>query len=499
MQKNVNGKRSVYNILYSIIGQAVTILMNIILPRLLIVYFGSATNGLLSSVSQVFIYVNLLEAGVGTATLQALYGPVARSEKENVNAIMAATHQYYKKAGIWYFIAVVALSVGFPLAVKSEVPIPTVVGVVFFSGIGGVINFFFQGKYRLLLTAEGKGYVVTNLVTVTFLLTSILKIVLIMMGCNVVFVQIAFSLASLLQMIYMGIYIKKKYKWLDLKVKPNYNAISQKNSVLVHQISSLVFNNTDILLLTIFCDLKVVSVYSMYRLILGSINTVAETISTSIQFALGQAYNTDKEKYLRLHDIYELSNITILFSCYSIAYIFILPFIKLYTAGVTDINYIDKLLPVLFISTFLLSSGRLASSMLVTFAGHFRKTQGRAILEAVINITVSLIFVNIYGIYGVLLGTVAALLYRANDLIIYANKVILHRSPWVTYKRWMINLAMLFLTVYVSNFFHPDLNSYISLFLYAALYAVIIIPSFFLIAFLADREVFKNVVAFSKI
>ena len=41
-----------------------------------------------------------------------------------------------------------------------------------------------------------------------------------------------------------------------MNVKPDFEAISQKNSVLVHQLSGMVFNNTDILLLSFLCDFK---------------------------------------------------------------------------------------------------------------------------------------------------------------------------------------------------------------------------------------------------
>lgn len=50
------------------------------------------------------------------------------------------------------------------------------------------------------------------------------------------------------------IYIHKNYGWIDLSVEPNEAAISQKNSVLIHQISTLVFSNTDVLVLSVFQD-----------------------------------------------------------------------------------------------------------------------------------------------------------------------------------------------------------------------------------------------------
>ena len=69
--------RSLKNLVCSILGQAAAVLAGLVLTRLILVGFGSAANGLITSVNQIFTYFILLEAGIGTASLQALYGPVA--------------------------------------------------------------------------------------------------------------------------------------------------------------------------------------------------------------------------------------------------------------------------------------------------------------------------------------------------------------------------------------------------------------------------------------
>ena len=61
--------------------------------------FGSEMNGFLNSIGQIFAYFTLLEAGMYGATLQALYAPIANSDKKEISSIMAATNRYYKKQG----------------------------------------------------------------------------------------------------------------------------------------------------------------------------------------------------------------------------------------------------------------------------------------------------------------------------------------------------------------------------------------------------------------
>ena len=66
-------KKGIYNIFFGIVSQIITVIMGLILPQMIVEQYGSGVNGLLSSVSQIFVYLALFEAGVGTATMQALY------------------------------------------------------------------------------------------------------------------------------------------------------------------------------------------------------------------------------------------------------------------------------------------------------------------------------------------------------------------------------------------------------------------------------------------
>lgn len=126
-----------------------------------------------------------------------------------------------------------------------------VVAVILFQGASGVINYFFQGKFTILLRVDGRGYITTNLNTIVSVISKLVQIGLILMGFNVIAVQFAYFAINLLQMIYITWYVKKHYDWLDLSVEPDYNALSQSKNVIIHQISGLIFNYTDIIVLTL--------------------------------------------------------------------------------------------------------------------------------------------------------------------------------------------------------------------------------------------------------
>lgn len=486
----MNAKRGFYNAIFGLLSQIISIALGIIIPRLVIVNLGSESNGLLSSINQALVYLNLLEAGIGTATLQALYRPVAQKNHEDINHVMSATNLYYRKVGKYYFLAACGLSAIFPFVVHSSLSPWIIVSVIMLSGLSQVINFFFQGKYRILMQAEGKSYILTNLGTIVNTFSSIGKIILLLNGANIAVLQLMYFGFSVLQMIYITRYIRKNYQWLDLSVKPDYEAISQKNSVMVHQISGLIFENTDVLVLTVVCGLKTVSVYSMYVMLFGMVGTAISTINSSVSFAMGQAYNTDKKYFSKLYNIFETYNMSLTFSLYCVANIFILPFLRLYTKGVSDVQYVDHLLPYLFIMTYLLSNGRSAAQRVIEYAGHFKLTQNRSIIESAINICVSLVCVFKFGIYGVLFGTIAALFYRTNDMILYSSHKLLKRSAKNTYFKWILNFILFAVIMFVSNklFDITMLNSYIMIIIYAAITGVVVVAAFFVMGSVIDKE-----------
>lgn len=94
----MNARKSIYNILSGLLGQGIAILLGIMIPRLVIVNLGSESNGLLSSVNQMLIYLNLLESGVGTAALQSLYRPVAEKIYQKLTAFYLPSTVFTKES-----------------------------------------------------------------------------------------------------------------------------------------------------------------------------------------------------------------------------------------------------------------------------------------------------------------------------------------------------------------------------------------------------------------
>lgn len=488
-------KNSINNLVWGILGNVITSVVAIVIPRLFIVNYGSEVNGLLSSIRQIYVYLALLEVGVGDASVVALYGPIGQGDYKAVNRILAATDRYYKKIGLIYAACVCGLGLLYPLLLDTTIPYLTCCLVIILQGSGSVISYLVQGKYNMLLRVDNRNYITTNLTTVTSVFTDLIRIFLLINGKSIVEVQATYLIFNLVKMFYVSWYIKKNYTWIDLNVMPDFKAISQRGAVFMHQISSLIFGHTDVLILTFVCGLKAVSIYSMYATIYGMVSNLISIISNSVQSALGQIFHIDRKRFIELNEAFETYYLALVFSLFAIATIFILPFMRLYTHG-SDINYIDWKLPVLFVVYQLLNYGRVTSNFVIGYAGEFKATQWRAWLESAINLVVSFICVFKYGIYGVLIGTIAALLYRANDIILFANHRILKRSAWPTYRKWLVNSILFLVLVFAFINFPLALDAYISIVIHAIWISVFVVIVFIGVNSLIEKEARKIAVKY---
>ena len=491
-------KKIQYNLIVGILSQAIILVLGIIVPKLVLVNYGSEINGLLSSITNIYSYIAIVEAGVAAASCQALYKPIAENDFKKANSIISATNKYYHKTGIIYLALILVFSIIYPILINTEIPYYVVVLVILFNGFGNVVNYFFHGKYLIFLKADGKNFVRTGLETFTNVFKHASKIVFISLGFNVVMVQFIAMLASWLQMFFIYFYIKKRYSWIDLKATPDMGSISQSKYVFIHEINYLITSNVDTVVLTLFSDLKIVSVYSLYNLLFNTVNRVLCTIRDSFEFKIAYFFHKDKKVFSRMYEVFEIYYITFSFAIFTIMNYFVLPFLKLYTINVNDINYINIHLPVLFVIINLISAGRYPSEAMIHISGHFNETKHSAIIESLINILFSIVLVHYFGIVGVLLGTIFSSLYRTFYLILYVNKKIIFKKVKNTLFCWCANFILFVVVLFINKKLVYSFNSYFSMIIFCIPYAIIIFILYFLIISLLFPSAFKQVLAIVK-
>ena len=434
------GKKTALNTLMSVLEEAVSIICGLILPRLILKAFGSQYNGLTASITQFLSMAVLLRGGIGGATRAALYTPLAKRDKNAINAIIRATDLFMKKIGIILACAIVIFASIYGLITINEFDWFFTFSLFLIIGLSTFVENFAGVTYQILLQADQRLWVAIIIKTTGTILSTVLSAILIYCGAGIHLVKLGSAIVFVAKPIVMQIYVRRHYK-LDLSVEPNNQAISQRWDAFWHQLASFVMNNTDIVVLTLFSNLREVSVYTIYHMIYHNINLIANSFTNGIEAAFGNMIAKGEKKILsETFSLMEWLIISISTMLCSVALLLIFDFIKLYTKGIYDVEYIRPTFAYVVLFTEILICARTPSQLVSWAAGKYKETRNGAIIEPIINIVISVLLVIRYGLIGVAIGTLVATLFRTIQYGRFASKYVIRRSQWILPIRVIVSL-----------------------------------------------------------
>lgn len=414
------------NMITSLSHELVVLITGLILPRLILVNYGSASNGLVSSVLQFLGFSAILRAGIGGATRAALYKPLAQHDELSINRIMSATNQHMKKVGAILGAGIIIFSLVYPFVVRDEYDWFYAFSMVIIIGSATFIDNFIGIKYKILLQADQKYYIQIGTTTISSVLCTITSVVLIYLGFSIHIVRLGITIVSLVNPLLLSIYSHKHYR-INWKAEPDYSAINQRWNAFFHQVATIINQNIDIVLLTFFVSLKEVSVYTVHFMVTNNISKVANSCVTGINSTFGNIMANNEEKNLKTTFFFiEWLMMSICMILFSVTAVMLPGFISVYTKSVEDVNYVRPLLAVLMVIVAIINSIRIPYQMLVEAAGKFKETRNGALLEVVLNIVISVILIYNHGIVGVIVGTFIAGGIRTAEYAVFCMRKILN-------------------------------------------------------------------------
>lgn len=464
---------AIKNIVVSFGGQIIFLALGIIIPRIMLVNYGSDMNGLITTISQIFVYMALLESGIGQAALNALYKPLAEKDKYGVSYIASIAQSYYRRITRYYCCGVIFLSIVIPFVLKSNVNKLTIFWIIIFEGMASVVNFYFTQTQMTILTADGKSYINNTINVINKIASNIVKIVMACLGVNILFLQFSYFIISVIKAIYYQLYFKKIYGWIDYKAAPANAILKDRNAYILNEIAWTIFSSTDMIILSTFISTQMASVYSVYNLVFSNLNVLLNTVYMSVSYLLGQKFHEDMSGYVKIHDTFTSVFVGTMTVFMAISYNLIIPFVTLYTSGITDVEYIYPLLPMMFCLVQILSWSRFVTGSLTGIAGYAKKVSYISLVQAIMNITLSVLLVHRFGIVGVLAATVFAMPIKVIYCAYLSDKVILKRSYRKTITILGTNFLFFAFAVLANRLLNFQPLGYGEFFIRGVIYAVV--------------------------
>lgn len=268
------------------------------------------------------------------------------------------------------------------------------------------------------------------------------------------------SVIFFLQPLAIHIYIKKHYA-LDRKIHYDVEPIKQKWNGIAQHIAAVILTGSDTVVLTFFSSLVNVSIYTVYYLPMSGARLMIMSMISGIEALIGNLWAKQDLKELRkvfawtewlIH-----TGTTFIFT---LTAVLIVPFVQVYTHGVSDADYIQPLFGILLVVA---NSGhclRLPYNLMILAAGHYRQTQHKYIIAAVMNIVISIIGVKQFGLIGVTLGTLAAMVYQTVWMAWYNSKNFIQWPMRKFWKQLGVDAVSALLIFIISKDFVSDCADY---------------------------------------
>ncbi len=455
--------------------ELVSLVCGLVSQRLILSSYGSAYNGITQSITQFISYIELMKAGIGGVTVAALYKPLAVKNWQEVSEVLASGQKFMKRIAMIFVLFVLGVAIIYPTFIVKDFGWWFTASLIFIISISTFVQYYLGFTYQLLIEADQKGYIMINMQIITTILNTIVSIVLINSGCSIQIVKLGSALVHIIGPIFFYVYVHKMYP-IDDHVKVTGDKIPQRWDAAAHEVAAFINSSTDITIVTIFAGVLEVSVYTTYYYVIHNIKKIVTKFSGGFANAFGDMYAKGEIEHMRKSlGVFELIIYSMISVLYPVALALIVPFVMLYTKGVTDVNYSRPLFALALTLSSIFNCFRIPYRTTVIAIGHYKQTRNGAILEAVINITVSVLCTMKFGVIGVAIGSLCAMATRSYEFASYLSKEVIDRPMRQYYSHVAITLCILFGVYFLSQLYIVNVDSWFMWFVYAVITTLITI------------------------
>lgn len=447
-------KKASFNSIANIASFIILLLPSFLLRKIFLESLGDDLLGLNYLFQNIIGFLSLAELGVGTAIMYALYKPIANSDQIKIKGYL----DYFGKT--YRILGVVIVFLGFLVIpflkffIKGDVDLELAAIAFIIFLVNTFITYLFSYKLTIL-EASQRGYWVTGVNVIFRILMISFQILLLKFYPNyylVLLVQVGTDLAYFITMNFL---IGFKYPWLK-KVKGalehKERSALKKNikAVFFHKIGSFLVFGTDNLLISFFIGLKAVAIFNNYNMIIKMFENIMDKLFKGMTASIGNLIATsDEEEVYKVH-----------------GRLFFLNFILISFIVIPLYNSIDQFICIWLGEKYLIDDLTLAIvlfnvyfKMMRLSVEHFKQGSGlyhqdrfAAIIESIVNLGVSIILVRYFGLAGIFMGTLASnllVVFWVKPKVVY--KYIFKRSVFVYFRKYLLYLIILLVSLYVTN------------------------------------------------
>ena len=395
------------NIGVGAVRQVVTLLLAFAVRTVFVRRLGADYTGVNGLYSNILAMLSLAELGVGNVLVYSLYAPLHRGDTGEIQHLLGYYRRIYRLIALAVALLGAAVIPSLPL-ISSELPMAQLIVYYVLYLANSVASYLVIYK-TTLIQADQKAYL-QNMVSAAALVVqyaaqiaclliwgSYLGYLLIQIACTLLQNAV---LSHLADKMYPFLREKQKHEPMHRKQELNDNI----RSMFLYKLATILINNTDNILISIMLGTVFVGYYSNYASLTTYVTTFVSIVITGISASLGNLNaEKDSEKSYAM-----FRNLIVLFGaitgfCVAAYGAVVQDFIPIWV-GEEYLMDTGTVAAVLF--TFYLSTIVAPVWMYRETLGLFRQMKYVMFMTALVNILLSILLGQFFGVAGIIGGTI---------------------------------------------------------------------------------------------
>lgn len=448
--------------------------LTLIRTKVILSLYGVGLNSVVQIAIQFSAFLVLFESGVTLAYQYEMYKPLLGNNNRKISELALGLGKSLKSISIKMMLGAFVISAIYSLVLYSKgIAYLDAFMIMAVMGIRLIAPYLFVLKDKTLLLIKEKGYIVSTVQGTANCLVLGIEIFLAKQFHLPLPLLLAGSVLVVLATapVYKFFVNREYHPNLTNQVEPDFSPSVMTKDILVHQVSSLINSNSDNMVLSFFYNLSSVTIYSAYYFVMSFPIVIWTKIITSLKPTLAlKIQNNEKNAYFFYREVLSLS-------CFCSAWI--LPVYFLFGSSFVTL-WIGKGYLVKPIDVFLFGLIMVRSLMMQPVYGArdarglFKETKKFTLIQALFNISLSIVLVRPFGITGILASTIITT-YLFADLL---NMKIVYRVVFKKFPRIVVDYFLVFLCFGITTWIYTkypctDNTTWKMFFLNATKYAVV--------------------------
>lgn len=411
LDKTRNAKKGIVS---GIINKVITLLIPFIVRTLFIKVIGIEYAGLNSLFTSLLQVLNLAELGFASAVVYSMYKPIADRDNETICALLNFYRHVYKIVGA------IVLGVGILVLpfikhfINGTPPSDINIYIVYLVFLLNTsISYLLYGYKTSLLNAYQRTDVINYISSITTLGLNLAYITVLLLVPNYYLYIIFLPVFTILNNLILSRTVDKmfpQYKCEGTITDTMRIGIWKKiKGLAIQKVCEMSRDMFSSIFISAFLSLAFVGIYNNYFMILNAITGMMAIIINSMIGAIGNtvATTTVEENYkiLQKFNCMFMWVSTVVATCF---FSLLQPFMKIWMGEQYMFGNTTVILFTLYF--YVLRMGDIRS-IWVSAVGLFWEIRWRAVLEAVLNLVLGFTFIRIWGVNGLLIGTLISLFF----------------------------------------------------------------------------------------